>query len=415
VCKFRHPDAAVAKKGVICRDWLKTNRCTVDCAFLHPSPGLIARTDCLSSTHPRLFCNGRRFGQPCPFRHDDPLGRFKQKPPLCPLWADYACNDYHCEFLHPYVRPAPSHASTRARNKRKGNVGIFWDMTTCSIPEERWPYGVAMAFDRMLRRGGYFTTGPGWALQFKAYGDGVSGELRAQLTAARADVVDSLPDPEEATTLKSVRVRWLCLCGCHLLCCSHQSNVGVSVALDQDLMDFVRKWKTTAVGCIMIASNSPRLIHSIQRLTHKDVHVVLVVTDPATANHALVSSASEVLSVSLTSYHLPNVYCKYVLLVSQWPDVLVLAHDPPPPEDMKRAGKERFKKSFAPDPDGAPPCPSFKPALQLGCPAGDACIYFHEKRPCRTLLMAIADCPFGNDCAFRHVPLPTTDGKAAYR
>jgi hypothetical protein len=210
VCKYRHPDAAVANKGTICREWLKTSQCRRDCPFLHPSPGLISRTDCLSSTHPRLFCNGRRFGQPCPFRHDDPLGRFKEKPPICPLWADYACNDYHCAFLHPYLRPPPSHASTRARNKKKGNVGIFWDMTTCRVPEEGWPYGVAMAFDRMLRRGGYFTTGPGWALQFKAYGNGISPEMRAQLTAARADVVDSLPDPDDATTLKSVRVCSLC-------------------------------------------------------------------------------------------------------------------------------------------------------------------------------------------------------------
>ncbi len=73
--------------------------------------------------------------------------------------------------------------------------------------------------------------------------------------------------------------------------------MGVSVALDQDLLEFVRKWKTSAVGCIMIASSSQRLIHSVQRLTHKDVHVVLVVPDLVTANKELVSSASEVLSV----------------------------------------------------------------------------------------------------------------------
>ena len=57
--------------------------------------------------------------QPCPFRHDDPFGRFKQRPSACPKWADYACNDIECPFTHAYERPPPTFATTRSKVKAR--------------------------------------------------------------------------------------------------------------------------------------------------------------------------------------------------------------------------------------------------------------------------------------------------------
>lgn len=147
----------------------------------------------------KLFCL-----QPCPFRHVDPLGRFIAPPPVCSKWADYACGDITCEFAHPYEKAPPSHTSTRARIRKKGYVGVFWDMISCQIPDGGWPYGVAMAFDRLLRKAGYFTTGPGWTLHFRAFGGDITPELRSQLATARATAVDSGPDPDEDATLSVV-------------------------------------------------------------------------------------------------------------------------------------------------------------------------------------------------------------------
>ncbi len=59
---------------------------------------------------------------------------------------------------------------------------------------------------RLLRKAGYFSTGPGWALHFNAYGTGLSPDAVIQLSAARAAVKDVLPDAVDgAHVLKEVR------------------------------------------------------------------------------------------------------------------------------------------------------------------------------------------------------------------
>lgn len=57
--------------------------------------------------------------------------------------------------------------------------------------------------------------------------------------------------------------------------CHHalQINHGVSVMLDDEMMNFARKAKANHIGCIVVASASKRLIANIQRLTLKGVHV----------------------------------------------------------------------------------------------------------------------------------------------
>lgn len=76
-------------------------------------------------------------------------------------------------------------------------MGVFWDMISCPIPPDNWPYGTAMAFDRLLRKAGYFTTGPGWTMHFTCYGNGITPELLAQLSTARAEVKETQPDPKD--------------------------------------------------------------------------------------------------------------------------------------------------------------------------------------------------------------------------
>lgn len=146
LCTFRHPPLVAVQRGVICRQWLKTGVCGGSCRQLHPSPGLIERTDCLSSSHPRLFCNGRRFGQPCPFRHDDPLGRYKPQAAVCTRWADYACNDPLCPFAHPYERPEPTGAASKTKLKvgSPAGHGHGRDMFSASTisPHVHWRFVV---------------------------------------------------------------------------------------------------------------------------------------------------------------------------------------------------------------------------------------------------------------------------------
>ena len=65
VCPYRHPSAEAMTGGKICSWWIRGKCRDVDCNRLHPSNGLMARSDCLAFVHPRMHCNGRRFNKVC--------------------------------------------------------------------------------------------------------------------------------------------------------------------------------------------------------------------------------------------------------------------------------------------------------------------------------------------------------------
>ena len=85
------------------------------------------------------------------------------------------CLACHTTLGNTILRPCPS---CLPGIQRRGVIAVFWDMLSCPVPYEGWPYGVALGIQRYFRQRGMLQTGPGWAFKLYCYGPGITPAVR---------------------------------------------------------------------------------------------------------------------------------------------------------------------------------------------------------------------------------------------